>query len=104
MVEDIDNYSNHPLKTHKNDTIFIGWKIPRDGWIKLNCDGAYKDSLGLAGCGCLFWNSDGRWLKGENQYQWQSDHLNASYTRALKVELAGWSKLTKVSQVYLNGG
>jgi hypothetical protein len=64
MVEDIDNYSHHPLKTHQYDTIFIGWKRPQEGWVKLNCDGAYKDSLGLAGCGGLIWNSNGRWLKG----------------------------------------
>ncbi|PNX97212.1 nucleic acid binding protein [Trifolium pratense] len=27
-----------------------------------NCDGAYKDSLELAGCGGLLCDSDGRWL------------------------------------------
>jgi hypothetical protein len=32
----------------------------REGWIKLKCDGAYKDSLGLAGCGGLIWKSDDR--------------------------------------------
>ncbi|KAK2452886.1 TMV resistance protein N [Trifolium repens] len=46
------------------DTIFIGWKRHREGWIKLNCDGAHKDSLGLVVCGGLFRNSDGRWIKG----------------------------------------
>ncbi|MCI27885.1 non-LTR retroelement reverse transcriptase, partial [Trifolium medium] len=29
-----------------------------------NCDGAYKDSLGLAGCGGLFLKLDGGWIKG----------------------------------------
>ncbi|KAK2400076.1 TMV resistance protein N [Trifolium repens] len=53
--EDIEKYTQHPD--------FIGRKSPREGWIKLNCDGAYKDSLGLAGCGSLFWNSEGRWIK-----------------------------------------
>ncbi|KAK2441944.1 TMV resistance protein N [Trifolium repens] len=64
MVEDIDMCIHHPLNIRHYDTIFIGWKRPREGWIKLNCDGAYKDSLGLAGCGGLFRDSDGRWIKG----------------------------------------
>jgi hypothetical protein len=35
------------------DTIFIGQKIPQKGWVKLNFDRAYKDTLVLAGCGGL---------------------------------------------------
>jgi hypothetical protein len=64
MVEDIDQYTQHQLNIHQFDTIFIGWKRPWDGWIKLNCDRAYQDSLELVGCGELFRNSDGRWIIG----------------------------------------
>jgi len=64
IVEDIDKYIQHPLNVHQCNTIFVGWKRPQEGWVKLNCDGAYKDSPGLAGCGGLFRNSDGRWVKG----------------------------------------
>jgi len=67
MVEDMDKYTQHPLNVHQRDTIFVGWKRPQEGWVKLNCDGAYKDSLGLAGCGGLFRNLDGRWIKGYSQ-------------------------------------
>ena len=38
MVEDIDKCIHHPLNIRHYDTIFIGWKRPREGWIKLNCD------------------------------------------------------------------
>jgi len=36
---------------------------PLIGWVKLNCDGAWKGSDTLAGCGGLFRDSDGRWIK-----------------------------------------
>jgi len=58
MVEDIEKYTQDPLNIHQSDTIFIGWKRPREGWIKINCDGAYKNHLDLAGCGELFHNLD----------------------------------------------
>jgi hypothetical protein len=33
------------------DTICIGLKRPWGDWVKFICDGAYKESLDLAGCG-----------------------------------------------------
>lgn len=35
---------------HQKDTIFIGWKQPPEGCVKLNCDDAYKSSIHLLGC------------------------------------------------------
>ncbi|GAU49481.1 hypothetical protein TSUD_286190 [Trifolium subterraneum] len=32
---------------------------PREGWFKLNCDGAHKSSIQLSGCGGLLRNNDG---------------------------------------------
>jgi hypothetical protein len=64
MAKDIGNYTHHPLNPCQCDTIFIGWKRPQEGWVKLNCDVSYKDSLGHAGCGGLLQNSDDSWLKG----------------------------------------
>jgi hypothetical protein len=58
MAKDIGNYTHHPLNPCQCDTIFIGWKRPQEGWVKLNCDVSYKDSLGHAGCGGLLQNSD----------------------------------------------
>ncbi|GAU15867.1 hypothetical protein TSUD_40880 [Trifolium subterraneum] len=39
------------------DTIFIGWKRPQEGWVKLNCDGTHKSSANLSGCGGLLRDS-----------------------------------------------
>ncbi|GAU12898.1 hypothetical protein TSUD_73850 [Trifolium subterraneum] len=41
-----------------------GWKKPQDGRVKLNYDGACKELGEFAGCGGLFRDSDGRWIKG----------------------------------------
>ncbi|MCI88500.1 ribonuclease H protein, partial [Trifolium medium] len=46
------------------DTVYIGWKRPGEGWVKLNNDGACKNRGEIAGCGGLFRDSDGRWIKG----------------------------------------
>jgi ribonuclease HI len=88
-VEDIVKYTQHPLNIHQSNTVFIGWKSPQDGWIKLNCDGAYKDSLGLAGCGGLFRNSEGRWIKGYARKIGTCDALSAEmWGMYLRMQLA----------------
>ncbi|GAU10638.1 hypothetical protein TSUD_421140, partial [Trifolium subterraneum] len=79
MVTEIDRYG-HTLPNERYrqlETIYIGWKHPQGEWIKLNCDGAYKESMGLAGCGGLFRDSNGRWLKGYAQKIGACDALHA---------------------------
>jgi len=34
-----------PQVSQNFDTIYIGWKRPHGDWVKLNCDGAYKESF-----------------------------------------------------------
>jgi ribonuclease HI len=41
----------------------IGWKPPRESFIKLNTDGAYKVNQ-IAGCGGVIRGSQGEWLGG----------------------------------------
>ncbi|CAJ2657953.1 unnamed protein product [Trifolium pratense] len=79
MTKDIEQYER-TLKTGiriQRETIYIGWKNPHGDWIKLNCDGAYKDSMNIAGCGDLFRDSDGRWLIGYTQRIGDCDALHA---------------------------
>jgi len=59
------------------DIIYIGWKRRREGWIKLNNDGACKDMGVIVGCGGLFRDSDSRWIKGYTKKIGACDALHA---------------------------
>nr|ABD32321.2 Ribonuclease H [Medicago truncatula] len=59
------------------EIIYIGWKRPREGLIKLNSDGACKDMGVIAGCGGLFRDLDGRWIKGYTKKIGACDALHA---------------------------
>jgi ribonuclease HI len=78
MAKEIEGCFNIPWICNQHDTIFIGWKRPLDGWVKLNCDGSQnKNSIGLAGCGGLLRDSDGRWIKGYSRKLGDCDALHA---------------------------
>jgi hypothetical protein len=79
MAMDIDSREhNHLIRgQRKKDIVFIGWKRPPESWIKLNCDGAYKESVDLVGCGGLLRDSDGRWIQGYTQKIGACDALHA---------------------------
>jgi hypothetical protein len=69
MAKDIDKYEHDHLNRGlwRMYTVYIGWKCPPKGWIKLNCDGAYKKVQDVAGCSGLLWNSYGCWIRGYTQ-------------------------------------
>ncbi|GAU30112.1 hypothetical protein TSUD_295930 [Trifolium subterraneum] len=77
MAKEIDNCLHNMWSDNQHETIFIGWRKPREGWVKLNCDGSQNDRLGLAGCGGLLRNSDDNWLKGYSRKLENCDALHA---------------------------
>ncbi|GAU37815.1 hypothetical protein TSUD_276320 [Trifolium subterraneum] len=61
MAMEIDRCEQTHLNgwPQQKDTVFISWKQPREGWIKLNCDGAHKSSINLSGYGGLLRDNNG---------------------------------------------
>ena len=62
----IEEVSQDHLKNnlHQRKTVYIEWKRPSNGWVKVNCDGACKGKGELAGCGGILCKYDGGWIKG----------------------------------------
>ncbi|PKI49193.1 hypothetical protein CRG98_030411 [Punica granatum] len=46
------------------DWKLIGWRMPSNGWLKLNTNRAAKGNQGLAGAGGLLRDDNGKWLGG----------------------------------------
>jgi ribonuclease HI len=69
-----DHLKNNP---HQRESVYIGWRRPSNGWVKLNCDGACKGKGELAGCGGILRQSDGRWIKGFSRKIGACDALHA---------------------------
>ncbi|MCH80717.1 receptor-like kinase [Trifolium medium] len=74
--EIVNSYCNLWSGYHR-ETIFIEWRRPQEGWVKLICDGSQNDRLDLTGCGGLLRDSDGTWIKGYSQKLRVCDALHA---------------------------
>jgi hypothetical protein len=64
----VDDYmgatSSNDIATMKSKVLsLIGWKPPKDLFVRVNTDGAYKEHV-VAGCGGLIRGSHGEWLGG----------------------------------------
>ncbi|KAL4329123.1 hypothetical protein AHAS_Ahas13G0268600 [Arachis hypogaea] len=60
----------------------ICWECPPEDWMKVNTDGVAKENPGMAGCGGLIRNYQGRWIAGFV--------ANISYCTAYYAELWGF--------------
>lgn len=49
----------------------VRWEKPRSGWLKLNTDGSYDDSLGNAGGGGVIIDEYGNWVVGGSLGKWR---------------------------------
>ena len=63
FVQDIEDYNLEHLHIGPKlkDIIYIGWKWPREGWIKLNGVAVCKDMGDISSCGGLFCDLDDKW-------------------------------------------
>ncbi|RHN73779.1 putative ribonuclease H-like domain-containing protein [Medicago truncatula] len=86
--------------SHQMDTILIGWKWPQDGWVKLNCDGAHKNSINLFECGGLLCDSNGICLIGYAHKIGACDAFHAEmWVMYLGLELARGRGITHLQVV-----
>ncbi|CAJ2666196.1 unnamed protein product [Trifolium pratense] len=56
-------HANKIASEVQHDTIWINWKAPPYGWVKMNSYGLCKDN-GIAGCGGLIRGCNGEWFGG----------------------------------------
>ena len=49
------------------DVVKEKWKAPEDGWIKINCNGAFKPSNKIAGTRIVVRNSEGLLIEGKSR-------------------------------------
>ncbi|PNX74307.1 ribonuclease H [Trifolium pratense] len=75
--------------THRSDTVYIGWKQPREEWFKLNCDDAHKSSVHLSGCVGQILNSNGRCVSSFTRKIGSCDAFHAEmWGTYIKMDLA----------------
>ncbi|PNY16366.1 mitochondrial import receptor subunit TOM20-like protein [Trifolium pratense] len=80
------------------------WKAPQEGWVKLNTDGASKDSC-LAGCGGLIRGVDGEWLGGFSEgFKVVEVHIDSeavikSISNKETASASGWRLVQRIRQL-----
>ncbi|CAL1373186.1 unnamed protein product [Linum trigynum] len=57
------NFGRHGSKPERVEKQ-IQWSFPRNGWVKLNVDGASVGNPGLAGAGGIIRDEHGKWVRG----------------------------------------
>ena len=60
-------FSNHMLiggSLKRPKRIWVGWKKPPKGWVKVNTDGCVHGGTGMAKAGGIIINEEGVWLGG----------------------------------------
>lgn len=66
-----------PRNAPRMTTKLIKWEKPASEWVKLNTVGSSLGNPGIAGCGGLVWDEDGKWVIGFARKIWKSSSFIA---------------------------
>lgn len=79
MVQDIlaTRDSNAIKETSIKEARMVGWIRPKEGFLKLNTDGSFREELAQASAGGLLRDGSGKWIAGFTANLGQCDSLMA---------------------------
>lgn len=58
----------YPFDAHPKQYHDINWITPKEGWVRLNINGAAKNNFTIAACAWVLRDSHGMWLGGFNKF------------------------------------
>ena len=65
-------FVSNPVRIERR---WVGWSMPQNNFVKLNCDGSSIGNPGRAGFGGLIWRANTEWVVGFSSHVNQADNL-----------------------------
>lgn len=73
------------------EEVLVRWNPPDEGWVKVNTDASVSGNGGLASCGGLIRDEDGRWIVGFAKKVGRCDVLKAEFWGIYEGLKLAWS-------------